>query len=71
MFFNGKTNSGTERVISRSRRFRMVSTGAFALLAILTLLAVFPIAKHKEDAEATTVPATTSLSSSHQKTQLQ
>ncbi|MBR3270254.1 hypothetical protein IKG07_03350 [Candidatus Saccharibacteria bacterium] len=62
MFFNGKTNSGTERVISRSRRFRIVSTGAFCALAILTLLAVFPIAKHKEDAEATTVPATTSLS---------
>ncbi|MBR3269837.1 hypothetical protein IKG07_01135 [Candidatus Saccharibacteria bacterium] len=62
MFFNGKTNSGTERVISRSRRFRIVSTGAFSLLAILTLLAVFPIAKHREDAEATTVPATTSLS---------
>ncbi|MBR3269972.1 hypothetical protein IKG07_01855 [Candidatus Saccharibacteria bacterium] len=62
MFFNGKTNSSTERIISRSRRFRIVSTGAFSLLAILTLLAVFPIAKHKEDAEATTVPATTSLS---------
>ena len=62
MFFNGKTNSSTERVISRSRRFRVVSTGAFCALAILTLLAVFPIAKHKEDAEATTVPATTSLS---------
>ena len=54
MFFIGK--------IKRDKRIRIVSTGAFSLLVILGILAVFPVVNHKEEAEATVVPATTTLS---------
>ena len=48
--------------IKKAKKLRMVSTGAFCVLGVIGFLGVFPITKTSDDAEATYVPATTTLS---------
>ena len=62
MSLRDKTNISLARLhIKRARRTRVFGMGALCILTLFTILAVFPVVNHKEEAEATIVPATTTL----------